>query len=210
MEQLVNRRRVMGANTPLPYDYEVAWLQAKDKARIIPDLFNNTSSYVTKWEGIVGIGDQGKMSDRAMIAGYSNDSYSHYCEFKNAKFGCYQNYYSDTITLEEMYDVSMQINGGSSLDLSITIDGTEQTSHVTAGQSTSMGVFQIFGIDSSLVYSGSGIRIGRNKLWYNGQLIRDFIPVVKDNVGYMYDTVSGTLFGDVSGQTEGFIVGPSV
>ena len=39
-------------------------------------------------------------------------------------------------------------------------------------------------------------------------LVRDFIPVRKGNIGYMYDRVSGELFGNLG--TGAFIIGPDV
>ena len=38
------------------------------------------------------------------------------------------------------------------------------------------------------------------KMWRNGTLLRDFIPVRKDGVGYFYDKVSKTLFGNASSE----------
>ena len=46
------------------------------------------------------------------------------------------------------------------------------------------------------------------KLWLNGVLVRDFIPVRKGTVGYMYDRVSGKLFGNAG--TGDFVLGPDV
>lgn len=46
------------------------------------------------------------------------------------------------------------------------------------------------------------------KVWYDDTLVRDFIPVRVGQVGYMYDRVSGQLFGN-SG-TGVFILGPDV
>ena len=36
--------------------------------------------------------------------------------------------------------------------------------------------------------------------------VRDFIPVRKDGVGYMYDKISGQLFGNAG--TGAFVIGP--
>ena len=49
-------------------------------------------------------------------------------------------------------------------------------------------------------------RIAYSKIYDNGVLLRDFIPVRVGDVGYMYDRVSGQFFGN-SG-TGAFIVGP--
>ena len=50
------------------------------------------------------------------------------------------------------------------------------------------------------------LRISFFKAWSNGDLIRDLIPVRKGNVGYMYDRVSGALFGNQG--TGALIIGP--
>jgi hypothetical protein len=44
------------------------------------------------------------------------------------------------------------------------------------------------------------------KIYNNDDVVRDFIPVRVGNVGYLYDRVSGQLFGNDG--TGGFIVGP--
>ena len=45
------------------------------------------------------------------------------------------------------------------------------------------------------------------KLWNDDVLVRDYIPVVKDNIAYLYDKVSGQLFGNASGSGN-FYKGP--
>ena len=46
------------------------------------------------------------------------------------------------------------------------------------------------------------------KIWKNGVLVRDYIPVRVDTTGYMYDRVSQTLFGNAG--TGSFTLGPDV
>lgn len=56
--------------------------------------------------------------------------------------------------------------------------------------------------------SNVGTRCYYAKFISNGQLVGDFIPVRVGNVGYMYDKVSGKLFGNLG---EGnFILGPDI
>ena len=62
-----------------------------------------------------------------------------------------------------------------------------------------------FGRKGSPIIFGKS-RIAYCKVYDNGTLLRDFIPVRVGNVGYMYDKVSGQLFGN-SG-TGSFILGP--
>ena len=53
---------------------------------------------------------------------------------------------------------------------------------------------------------GNGARIMPSQIYLSGVLIRDYIAVRKGGVGYLYDKVSGELFGN-SG-TGSFILGP--
>lgn len=46
------------------------------------------------------------------------------------------------------------------------------------------------------------------KIYQNGVLVRDFIPVRKGTTGYLYDRVSGKLFGNAG--TGDFVLGPDV
>ena len=39
-------------------------------------------------------------------------------------------------------------------------------------------------------------RVSLLRIYSNGVLVRDFIPVRKGTVGYLYDRVSGKLFGN--------------
>ncbi len=85
---------------------------------------------------------------------------------------------------------------------SLTVDGdTYTTSHSYSNKSKS-GI-QLF---SHRSYYNSEGRIYYCKLWDNGVLVLDLIPVRVGQVGYMYDKISGTLFGN-SGSGD-FILGP--
>jgi hypothetical protein len=52
----------------------------------------------------------------------------------------------------------------------------------------------------------SFIQISKAKMLLNNVLLRDFIPVRVGTTGYMYDKISGTLFGNAG--TGNFILGP--
>ena len=49
-------------------------------------------------------------------------------------------------------------------------------------------------------------RFGYVKIYQNGILVRDYIPVRVGDVGCFYDRVSGQLFGNAG--TGAFIIGP--
>lgn len=52
---------------------------------------------------------------------------------------------------------------------------------------------------------GSSGKIYSAKIWKDGTLVRSFIPVRVEQVGYMYDTISGQLFGNAG--TGTFVLG---
>ena len=66
----------------------------------------------------------------------------------------------------------------------------------------------LFGVNSSGVFhAGRPIRVKRLSFFdKNSSLVADFIPIRKGNIGYMFDRVSGRLFGNQG--TGAFIIGP--
>lgn len=119
-------------------------------------------------------------------------------------------YYSN---VSNVFNYSMS-NLGSILQVdinknSITVNGTTS--------SYSQSVFQsiyndtLFGVthyDGSVLRCVSIIRIYDFQIYENDVLVRDFIPVRRGNIGYMYDRVSGKLFGNKG--TGNFILGADV
>lgn len=79
--------------------------------------------------------------------------------------------------------------------MSATIDGATatQTDRGTA-YSANMRLFGIGGSAASIAQQGT--RIAYFRAWTNGNLVRDYIAVRKSGIGYMYDRVSGQLFGN--------------
>lgn len=78
--------------------------------------------------------------------------------------------------------------------------------HVTLPSTTfSAGVNYYLFARSGILQYGK-IRIYATKMYNGTLLVRDFIPVKMNGIGYMYDKVSGQLFGN-SG-TGNFILGP--
>lgn len=185
----------------IPFAYnEVSYLESSGKEYIDTGINTPSSSTtVVRWEGLAGVkaGSYG----RRFVAAYDNSGVTHYSEFNaNRKWGAFDGYTTPTIEEDKMYNCYMQINGSSSTDFGIEVDGVVSTSSATSYQSTSFGNFVLFRLTSS--YAGSGQRIGVNKLIINDVLVRNFIPVVRkiDNVAGMYDTVEGKFYGNASGQ----------
>jgi hypothetical protein len=88
----------------------------------------------------------------------------------------------------------------------INLNGTNHSYNVTVGTFSSSTSIKIFaGATGTAPIS---TRIYYLKIWDNGTLVRDFIPVRVGQVGYMYDRVSGHLFGNAG--TGNFVVGADV
>lgn len=132
----------------------------------------------------------------------------HYAELNaNNKFGLVGAYVQTDIQPEVMYHVKLKVirnDGNDRVIATVLKDGDEfQETETTSNQA---GLVRLFRLDP--VDTGIGQRIGRNKIVIDGVVVRDFLPVRKNGVGYMYDTVSKELFGN-SG-TGAFILGPDV
>ena len=83
------------------------------------------------------------------------------------------------------------------------IDGVKKVNSGSASSNVNIWIFNANGTPSypkCCVYSC--------KIYNGDVLVRDFIPVRKGHVGYLYDKVSGTLFGKTNQQANNFILGP--
>lgn len=91
---------------------------------------------------------------------------------------------------------------------SVTINGNtlSYTPKIFDAQ-TSFCLFACKNYNGSLTSDLSvGLRMKWIKLYYDDTLVRDFIPVRVGTTGYMYDKVSGQLFGNQG--TGDFVLGP--
>ena len=83
--------------------------------------------------------------------------------------------------------------GFSTFDISSTFPANSQSTSTTY-QSTTWGTFNLFCINTS--YMCSNVRMYDCKMYYNGTLVRDFIPAKRkaDNVYGMYDQLNGVFY----------------
>lgn len=87
----------------------------------------------------------------------------------------------------------------------IKFDGTTVASSTATSQSFSEPNVDLFGIG---LMNRPSIKLYFFQWRRNGSLLHDLIPVRVGQVGYMYDKVSGTLFGN--NDTGNFVLGPDV
>lgn len=74
--------------------------------------------------------------------------------------------------------------------------------------SKSLYLFARHNLENDTPGIAADCRMSAFQHWRNGILVRDFIPVRKGNIGYMYDRVSGKLFGNQG--TDEFVLGPDI
>lgn len=113
-----------------------------------------------------------------------------------------------------MYESLINVWFNVEIDASVgtcNINGTTHRFTPLSGSITAHANYGIFGRLSGNM--ATQIRTGNNDIAYvqlskNGELLGDFIPVRVGQVGYMYDKVSGQLFGNAG--TGEFILGPDI
>lgn len=190
--------------SPLPYDAEVEYLESTGTQWIDTGVHPATGDEV-QFAGLFGtspssVGRQFFASD-----GYS--AVTHYCEINGSnQFGGYGGYISQTLVRGTLYVASATITS-SSAKYDIDVGGTTYTATSTYAASQNWRyALVLFRINSQ--FNGNGVRIGACKIYVNGVLVRDYIPVRVGQVGYLYDRVSGQLFGNAG--TGAFVLGPDV
>ena len=93
-------------------------------------------------------------------------------------------------------------------DGTTTVNGTSVTTPIYGERVSGNTVYVFAGHITSGTEFKSSIKLYSLKIWQNGVLILDLQPVRVGNIGYMFDAVSGKLFGNAG--TGAFIVGPDL
>lgn len=201
MGMMINRRRVYGGKS-LPYDAEIEYLESNGNQWIDTGVAPSRDLsfhciFSTPTGGGIGYGAPGYGNVFGTRNSSSNNEYQLTLYYsgtvsigkRNSSLGFYQNTKND-ISFDGRNTVS--VNG---VDKSIT------TSEFTLN----VGTIVLFAIrDAGKVTQRQAGKI------YSCSFgsVRDFIPVRIGQVGYMYDKVSGQLFGNAG--TGAFILGPDV
>lgn len=109
--------------------------------------------------------------------------------------------YSQICDKDHVFRIETEANGAGA---KFYFDGTSvDWGEFVNGSGTSSLQFRVFnGVDSNSTRSCG--RIYYVKLWDAGVLVFDGYPVRKNGLGYLYDKVSGILFGNVLDNNAGF------
>lgn len=181
----------------LPYDAQVEWLQG-DNTAYIDTLIKTTSdtrfeANITILQGTTNVAPFGarvSSSSKCNCLLFSNDNIFiwYYGNGGTQKANCTRgNYIISNISAARTMTYSGQANG------SITRNAATFTTDLN---------YYVFAWNNNGAVSSDGndqLLVKAFKLYNGSTLVRDYIPVRKNGVGYLYDKVSGTLFGNAAG-----------
>lgn len=201
MGMMINRRRVYGSKS-LPYDAEVEYLQSgktqyintnyKPNNNTVADIVfekgnNATSAFAGRWTGSPNY-----------------DTFGFYQDSPNTLLVYYGRYSSNKYTKVSLVSGVNTVKIGIS---SIVCNGTSYSiTRETFTSTYPLYLFAFNNIGTPAFYSST--KIYSFVISENGTKKLDMIPVRVGGVGYMYDKVSGQLFGNAG--TGSFILGPDV
>ena len=201
MGTLLNRRRYMGGKS-LPYDAEIEYLESTGTQWIDTDYIL-TTPYSMR---VILDFAVSKNSNQKNIFG-SNDNNGLNAYFQTGtSFGIYM---SRGYVLQ---NVPISLNNRAVLDLYIPSGANAGTliyngiTYTTSAKDHTQGNTHFYLYTQSPPSTRtSKLQIYSCKIYDNEVLVRDFIPVRKGTAGYLYDKVSGTLFGNAG--TGDFVLG---
>lgn len=197
----LRRRMMANAGGGLPYDAKVAYIEGTGTQKIeIPvsvirgdDFAVGIRLYFTNTTS-TGFLFGSKTSQTIFSQKYSYDDSTNMLTFASTIGGNGTNGGS-SMSLGEWHDYELSTSGK-------TVDGTFSSLPRTI---TSFSSLFLMGYLNRSAYP---YRLSSCYINHNGVRIYDMIAVRIGTVGYMYDTVSGELFGNVGSGT--FILGPDI
>ena len=195
LQDLLLRRRMAAAgnNAPsLPYDAEVDGLKGDGTAYIDLGRKGNKETKIYLKFKPVSTGYFG-------IAGCRNsNSDSISITLDTQRFGSQSK--STTVSQNVIHEITLDKTG-------VTLDGTSSSWTQSSSFTTNKNM-RVFNAVSTSISTFNGWIYGF-KLWGSDELLMDMIPVRVGTTGYMYDKVSGELFGNAAGSGS-FTLGDDV
>ena len=193
---LAARGAIRASGAGLPYDAEVEYLESTGTQYIDTGFKANTTTTRLDIELMLtqGTANMGLFGSRNASGTSSSSSCNAFFMSANQAFrmdwakgsGSFFNCSQNTA-------YSISITGGS-----MTINGSTTTysGRNSVDQANNFLIFT-FAEGAGVVYQNGMIgRVFGAKIYSNNLLVRDYIPVRKKTVGYLYDRVSGKLFGN--------------
>ena len=197
------------SGAPLPYDAEVEYLESTGTQYIDTGVFASLNTSVDIKAQFTELFNVNALI--AMDNGYgTKESFvlEYYSKFGIClSIGGASPYWRTTTVMTVVTNTWYDISAGRA---SATVNGVRFAREYGSGNPVSFSPLHhlymfAFGRKGAPIIFGKA-RIAYSKIYDNGVLLRDFIPVRVGSVGYMYDKVSGQLFRNAG--TGAFILGP--
>ena len=204
---VTNRRRVMGCN-PLPYDAVVEYLESTGTQYI-------DTGYQINFNGSVAVEQQVTIAYTVTNVRQLNGSnqFGYWGCSANNKFECAGPKSPSSISVgTDYHDILFTYkkeNENAHTTLYIgNVKALEGYGKIVNSYDYDIFIYAIGGYNHAAALFFCKAKIKSYKLLFDGVVVRDYIPVRVGQVGYMYDRVSGQLFGNAG--TGEFILGPDV
>ena len=187
-----------------PYDAEVEWLSSNGSAYIDTGIVpKDTPRVVINLMSLLANVD-------VDVFGFSSNTVpsfiGNFTVANDKQAFTYYRYYSVSSIGKELFS-SISYNDWAEWDLGYIIKCNNVTLKTLTKQSFASNS-QILYLFKGRNFANSNARVGKVKIYDGDELKRDFIPVRLGQVGYMYDKVSGQLFGNAG--TGSFILGEDI
>lgn len=197
------RRRFGGKS--LPYDAEVEWLSSDGLAYIDTGIVPKDTPRV-----VINLMALATYFDVDICGFASNTVPSFIGDFStsegNKQSFSYYRYYSTT-PIGQSLASSVEYNDWAEWDLGYIIKCNNVILDTLTKQSFANNTQTLYLFKGRNI-ANANVRVGKVKIYDGDKLKRDFIPVRVEQVGYMYDKVSGQLFGNAG--TGDFILGNDI
>lgn len=214
--ELLRRREMMvQASTPLPYDAEIEYLYG-DGSPYIDSGIECTGDLSVEFKVML---TKSTLENKAFCGGIAVTSagyFRHHATMYYTGRYWYQNnstsypnfYYSDEVSKNQTYEYYLD----ASIPEMTNNYGTALSYRGYPALSGSLTTGKNYGIFARINGNGmSGVQSTPVRIYFfrikrGAATLRDFIPVRVGSVGYLYDQVSGQLFGNVG--SGAFTLGP--
>lgn len=195
---LIGARNAMLAGAALPYDAEVEYLESTGTQWIDTGIISNGTGLTVEVTCSKTTSSTQEMSvvGRSLHDGFEIYAYNSRFSLWNSSGIVPTN--PTAISANEIYNVIGSTVGGIT-----SIKVNDVISSMNKVLAYELGNIELFRHNRKYNWVG---RIYSCKIYVNGVLVRDYIPVRKGTVGHMYDRVSGELFRNAG--TGAFAIGP--
>lgn len=216
------RRRLMmaAAQSPaLPYDAEIEWIGLNLINQQQYLRLNSIPGFNASQIGVTDVIDlklksifNKPQNNRNFIATLGSDSYFHYTEINDSKIGGYA--YNKIIGLfdyveDTPIEIDMRVSNNSFYAEFVQEEQRNSLSYAERNKTVvPIVVGALLRNGQAGVYNSAQQKIIWIKIEVNGVITFDAIPVRVAQVGYMYDKISGNLFGNDG--TGSFVLGNDV